>query len=84
MSAVLTAQPRQSSFLRRLRRAVLEDFESELLLVERLAVLRAAGYKRSEAARFLDVSPAEMTAAEKRLKAAAEHLDAGDAAPNGW
>jgi hypothetical protein len=79
MSAVLPATPRQSSFLRGLRRAVLDDFEPELVLVEQLAVLRAAGHRRSEAARLLGADPAAIRSAERRLLAAAEHLDAGDA-----
>jgi hypothetical protein len=79
MSAVLPATPRRSSFLRGVRRAVLKDFEPELVLVEQLAVLFAAGHRRSEAAPLLDADPAAILKAEKRLKAAAEHLDAGDA-----
>jgi hypothetical protein len=76
--------PRQSSFLRGLRRAILQELEPEILLCERLAVCYAAGYKKSEAARLLDVSTPAITAADKRLKAAADHLDAGDSAPDGW
>ena len=44
-----------SPFLGRLRRAVLEDFESERILTCRYAVLLSAGHKRSEIARILDV-----------------------------
>lgn len=67
-----------SVFLSRLRRALLEDFETELILASKVAVLSAAGYRRSEIARMLDAPPAQLRLAELRVKKAAERLDLGD------
>jgi hypothetical protein len=77
MSAVQPTQ-RSSSFLRSVRRAVLDDFEAEVQLCEKVALLRACGFKPSEIRRKLDyATPSEVRLAETRVKAAAEHLDAG-------
>jgi hypothetical protein len=71
--------PRRSSpFLRHLRAALLADLEPELLLCEKIAVLLAAGCRRSEIARSLDATPAALRAAEARVKSAADRLDLGD------
>lgn len=71
--------PSNSPFLRRLRRAILEDLEPEVLLACRVAVLQAAGHKRSEIARILhDVTAPALRVAEQRVKKAAARLDAGD------
>lgn len=76
MSAV---QPHpRSAFLRSLRHAILSDFEPELRLACRVAVLQAAGYRRSDIARMLDVTPAALRIAEQRVKRASEQLDHGD------
>jgi hypothetical protein len=75
--SVTPAPARSSRFLGHVRRAVLQDFEPELLLCEKVAVLQAAGYKRSEIARMLDAAtPAALKAAELRVKVAAERLEA--------
>jgi hypothetical protein len=68
--SVLMSAPRRSALPRGLRGAVLDDFEVELVLVQRLAVMLAAGYRRSETARLLGVSPSGVMAADKLLKAA--------------
>jgi len=65
-------------FLLSLRKALLEDFEAELLLSCRFAVLQAAGYRRSEIARMLVATPASLRLAEARVKRACEHLDQGN------
>lgn len=71
--------PRSSSFLRSHRAALLRDLEPELLLCEKVAVLIAAGYKRTEVARMLVTeTPAALRAAELRIKQATQRLDAGD------
>lgn len=67
-----------SVFLASLRRALLDDFEDELVLASKVAVLQASGYRRSEIARMLGASPAALRLAEQRVKRAAEHLDLGD------
>jgi hypothetical protein len=67
-----------STFLAGLRRALLADFEAELVLACKYAVLQAAGYRRSEIARMLEVGPAAIRDAELRVKRAAERLDHGD------
>jgi hypothetical protein len=61
-----------------LRRALLDDFEGELVLACKVATYQAAGYRRSEIARLVPESPAALRSAEARVKKAAEHLDAGD------
>lgn len=62
-----------------MRASVLADFESELQLCERVALLLAAGYRRSEIARMLaDETPAALRLAELRVKHACSRLDAGD------
>lgn len=68
-----------SAFLAGLRRALLADFERELVLSLKVAVLQASGYRRSEIARMLGAAPAAMRAAETRVKRAAERLDHGEA-----
>lgn len=74
--------PRQiehrSPFHAALRRAILDDFEPELMLACRVAVLQAAGFRRSEIARRLEVSPSVLRVAEQRVKRAAERMDHGD------
>lgn len=76
-SATRLAQP-SSAFLRSLRRALLEDFEAELVLACKIAVLSAAGYRRAEIARVLNAPQASLRAAELRVKRAADRLDAGE------
>ena len=66
-----------SPFLAALRRALLDDFEAELAVALKVGVLMASGYRRSEIARILDVSPAALRVAEQRVKKASERLDAG-------
>lgn len=68
----------QSPFLLRLRKALIQDLEPELLLAQRVAVLQAAGYRRSEIARRLDASAPALRVAETRVKKAAKRLDQGD------
>lgn len=67
-----------SPFLLGLRRALLEDFEAELLLACRVAVLQASGYRRTEIGRLLGASPVALRLAEARVKLAAARLDPGD------
>ena len=67
----------RSSFRADLRRAMLEDFEPDLLLACRYAVLRAAGFSKIEVSRKLDVTPHALRLAEQRVTRAAERLDAG-------
>lgn len=75
----VTAAPRRDSlFLRHVRAAMLLDLEPEVVLCERIAVLRASGYKPIEIRRMLGTHPADYSRAEARLKRAAERLDAGD------
>jgi transcriptional regulator len=66
-----------SPFLAALRRALLDDFEVELELSCKVAVLQAAGYRRSEIARILDATPAALRSAIGRVEKAAARLDAG-------
>lgn len=62
-----------------MRRALLEDLEPELVLAERVAVLQAAGHRRSEIARMLpNVTAPALRVAEARVKKAAGRLDHGD------
>lgn len=61
-----------------LRRALLDDFESELLLACRVAVLHASGYRRAEIGRMLDAPPAALRLAELRVKRASVKLDLGN------
>lgn len=61
--------------LQHLRAALLEDFEDELLLACRLAVLLAVGYRDAEIRRKLGASLAEYTRAKDRVKRAAGGLD---------
>jgi hypothetical protein len=67
-----------SPFLLSLRKGLLEDFESELLLSCRVAVLQAAGYRRSEIARRLTATPAQLRVAYARVDRVAERLDHGE------
>ena len=72
---------RRSTFLQSVRAAALADFESELVMIERIAVLRAAGFKRTEVSRLLGVTDtAAFKRLEARLESAAERLDNGTAA----
>ena len=72
------SQAPRSPFHARLRRALLADFEGELVLACRFGVLQAAGYRRSEIGRILQAPPAALRTAERRVKRAAESLDQGD------
>jgi hypothetical protein len=63
-----------SPFLLTLRRGLLEDFEAELLLASRVAVLQVAGWKRSEIGRGLDATPAALRAAYARVDRVTERL----------
>jgi hypothetical protein len=65
-------------FLLTLRKALLADFEAELLLSCRVAVLQAAGWKRSEIGRRLDVTPAALRVAYARVDRVTERLDHGE------
>jgi hypothetical protein len=65
----------RSHFLRQLRVALLEDFNAELVLACRVAVLTAAGYRGSEIRRQLACAPAEFEAARARVKRVALRLD---------
>lgn len=67
-----------SAFLAGLRKALLADFEAELVLASKYGVLQAAGYRRSEIARMLDAGPAAIRDAEQRVQRAADRLDHGD------
>jgi ABC-type lipopolysaccharide export system ATPase subunit len=67
-----------SPFLLSVRKAMLDDFEGELLLACKVAVLSAAGHRRSEIARLLDAPPAALRVAEARVKRACERLDQGN------
>jgi hypothetical protein len=68
-----------SEFLSRLRRALIQDLEPEIKLAQQVAVLQAAGYRRSEIARQLATASAPaLRIAEARVKRAAELLDQGD------
>jgi hypothetical protein len=69
---------RRSPLLRGVRRAVLQDFEAELALCERVAVLLGAGFKRTEIVRMLATTPGKVKAAEYRLRRAVEILDQGE------
>jgi hypothetical protein len=75
-----TAAPprRRTPFLRGLRTAILLDFEAELLLCERYAVLAAAGFRKGEITQMLAASPAAIKSAEQRVKNASSRLEAGD------
>jgi hypothetical protein len=68
----------RSAFLGSIRTALLRDFEAELVLASKYAVLQAAGYRRSEITKMLDAPPAALRAAELRVKRAAERLDHGN------
>jgi hypothetical protein len=50
----------------------------ELVLASKVGVLLACGYRRSEIARMLEATPAELAHAHERVKKATERLDAGD------
>lgn len=68
-----------SPFLLRLRRALIADLEPDLRLACQVAVLQAAGYRRSEIARQIEgVSAPALRVAEARVKKAARRLDQGD------
>lgn len=67
-----------SPFLLELRKSLLEDFEPELRLSCQIAVLQAAGYRRSEIARRLAVAPATLRVAYGRVDRVAERLDHGE------
>jgi hypothetical protein len=78
MSAAAPPLRRKTQLLRDLRAAMLADFEPELQLAEKFAVLFAGGHTRSDIARLLDVTPAALKVAEARVKSAAGRLEAGD------
>jgi hypothetical protein len=67
-----------SPFLLELRRRLLQDFEAELLLSCRVAVLQAAGWKRSEIGRRLEATPAALRIAYARVDRVTERLDQGE------
>jgi 2-keto-4-pentenoate hydratase len=67
-----------SPFLLRLRRALIEDLEPELLLALKVATFQAAGHRRSEIARLVDASAPALRVAEARVKRAVLRLDQGD------
>ena len=63
--------------LHHIRKAILADFERELVLCQKVAVMQACGFRHSEIARRLDTTPVELRNAEARVKRAAERLDHG-------
>lgn len=67
-----------SPFVLTLRKALLADFEAELLLSCRVAVLQAAGWKRSEISRRLDATPAALRIAYARVDRVTQRLDQGE------
>jgi hypothetical protein len=62
--------------LARLRQAIIEDLEPELLLACRVACLLAAGHQHTAIARQLGANEADMRVAEMRVKRAAKRLEA--------
>jgi hypothetical protein len=70
--------PAQVGRISQLRAAIRADFEPELVLACKYAVLTAAGYRRAEIRRMLGEPSAEVVKAEQRVKACAERLDHGD------
>jgi hypothetical protein len=73
-----------SALVARLRRALIADLEPELKLACQVAVLQAAGHRRSEIARILQgASAPALRVAEARVKKAAQRLDQGDSQEHG-
>lgn len=70
--ACSTSSAMPPTFLVELRRQLLLDFESELRCALRVAALLALEYRRSEIARMLGITLAELKAAELRVKRATE------------
>lgn len=68
-----------SEFVARLRRGIIQDLEPEILLAQQVAVLQAAGHRRSEISRILTTAGAPaLRVAEARVKRVALMLDQGD------
>jgi hypothetical protein len=65
-----------SPFLQALRRAIIEDLEDEIQLTCKVAVLRAAGYRKdAEIMRALDCNRNDLLRAKGRLARVAPRLD---------
>lgn len=71
----------QSPFLRRLRSAVIDALEPQIHLACQVAVLRAAGFRRSEIRERTGATPAQLRQALELVEKAAERLDPGDTNP---
>ena len=67
-------QPQKSLFVRSLRAAILADFEPELELIERIAVLQGERVQASEIQHKLGTGQHDHAVANARLRKAAERL----------
>lgn len=72
------ARPEPGTFLHKLRAAVIAEHEPEINLVCQVAVLHAAGYRKSEIGQRLGATGAQLKAAFDKAKGAAIRLDPGD------
>lgn len=70
-----------SPFLRRLRNAIIGALEPQIDLACKVAVLRAAGFRRSEIADRTGATPVQLKQALDLVEHAAERLDPGDTTP---
>lgn len=70
--------PPARAFVARVRQALLEGYQDELLLACRYAVLRTAGHPKIHIQRMLGVSAGELTRAEQRVTRIAPRLDLGN------
>lgn len=77
-TAALQRPQRRSRILRDLRQAVYADLEPQVTLVERVAVLAAAGYRKGEIAERVDADPAQLRNAWATLKRVAPQLEVND------
>jgi hypothetical protein len=74
-----SAEPEQLHNLRGLRATLLADLEPEIALALKVAVLLAAGHRKSVICRQLDCSSSDFARAWARLRRAAKRLEVGDA-----
>jgi hypothetical protein len=65
----------KSPFLRRMRAAIITDLEPTIRLTQQVAVLQAAGHKRTDIANRTGCSPAELRDALARVKRIAPDLE---------